>query len=83
MTDTIVCGIDPNREWLLHVISYDPDTKASREYMGFFDSRRGAEIHLEWLSERIPIRNAIVKIVKIRSFVRPVTGTKPIEEKEN
>lgn len=83
MIDTIVCGIDLNRKWMLHVISYDPDAKTSHELMWFFDSRRGAETHLEWLSERIRIQNAIVKIVKIRSLIYPVVRTKPVEEKEN
>nr|DAF91616.1 MAG TPA: hypothetical protein [Siphoviridae sp. ctcK97] len=69
MINTIVCGIDPNREWLLRVITYDPDAKTSHELMWFFDSRREAEIHFERLSESIPIQNAIVRIVKIRSRI--------------
>lgn len=83
MTDTIVCGIDPDREWLLHVIAYDSDKKTSHELMWFFHTRTGAEVNLERIASRIPLRNAIVKIVKIRSRIRPVTEFEHVKKEED
>lgn len=67
MTDTIVCGIDHHREWMLQVVSCDCVTGARRDFVWFFNTREEAETLLERL-DGIAGKNLIVKIVKVRSF---------------
>lgn len=67
MTDTIVCGIDHHREWMLQVVSCDCVTGARNDFIWFFNTREEAETHLERL-DRIVGKNMIIKIVKVRAF---------------
>lgn len=68
MTDTIVCGIDHHREWMLQVVSCDCVTGARSDFMWFFNTREEAETHLEWLTSGKITRNLIIKIIKVRAF---------------
>lgn len=82
MTETVVCGIDHHREWMLQVITCDCDNGARSEFMWFFNTRAEAETHLERLVIGETSRNIIVKIVKVRAFEHLVLGFERIE-KEN
>lgn len=66
--DTVVCGIDHHREWMLQVITCDCVTGKRRDFMWFFNTRAEAETRLEQVAEKITNKNAIVKIVKVRAF---------------
>lgn len=68
MTDTIVCGIDHHREWMLQVVSCDCMTGSRRDFLAFFNTRIEAETRVEQLISGVKGRNLIVKIVKIRAF---------------
>ena len=68
MTDTIVCGIDRCREWMLQVVSCDCVTGSRSDFMAFFNTRVEAETRAEQLISGLKGRNLIVKIVKIRAF---------------
>ena len=68
MTDTIVCGIDHHREWMLQVISCDRVTGASKDFMWFFNTREEAEASLKQLDSSKTIGGLIVKIVKVQAF---------------
>ena len=68
MTDTIVCGIDRHREWMLQVVSCDCVTGSRSDFMAFFNTRVEAETYAEQLISGVKGRNLIVKIVKIRAF---------------
>lgn len=68
MTDTIVCGIDHHREWMLQVISCDCVTGATKDFMWFFNTREEAETSLKHLESSRTIGSLIVKIVKIQAF---------------
>ena len=68
MTDTIVCGIDHHREWMLQVVTCDCVDGTRRDYMWFFNTRAEAETYLEQVVEKMTKQNAIVKIVKVRAF---------------
>ena len=68
MTDTIVCGIDRHREWMLQVVSCDCVTGSRSDYAAFFNTRVEAETHAEQLISGVKSRNLIVKIIKIRAF---------------
>lgn len=68
MIDTIVYGIDPNREWLLQVIAYDCDKRTRSDFMGFFNTRAEAETRLEQIIGKVKSQHTIVKIVKVRAF---------------
>lgn len=68
MTDTVVCGIDPNRGWLLQVIAYDCAKKTCGDFMGFFNTRAEAETRLEQIICKLKSRQVIAKIVKVRAF---------------
>ena len=68
MIDTVVCGIDHHREWMLQVVSCDCVTGARSDFMWFFNTREEAETHLERLASRKAVANMIVKIVKVRAF---------------
>lgn len=82
MTDTIVCGIDHHREWLLHVISCECATGIRNDYMWFFNTRKEAETRLEQLSSIKTRSNMIVKIIKVRAFEHLGSGFEQVE-KEN
>lgn len=68
MTDTVVCGIDHHREWMLQVVSCDCITGARSDFMWFFNTREEAETHLEQLDDSKAAGNMIIKIVKVRAF---------------
>ena len=68
MTDTIVCGIDRHREWMLQVVSCDCATGSRSDFMAFFNTRVEAETRVEQLVSGVKGHNLIVKIVKIRAF---------------
>lgn len=67
MTDTVVCGIDHHRKWMLQVIACDCVTGARSDFMCFFNTREEAETHLEQI-DGIAGKNVIIKIVKVRAF---------------
>lgn len=67
MTDTVVCGIDHHREWMLLVVACDCVTGVRRDFMWFFNTRAEAETHLEQLDNKTG-QNMIVKIIKVRAF---------------
>lgn len=67
MTDTIVCGIDHHREWMLQVIACDCVMGTRSDFMWFFNTRAEAEAHLERLANKAGA-NMIIKIVKVRAF---------------
>lgn len=82
MTDTIVCGLDRRREWMLQVVSCDCVTGSRSDFLAFFDTRVEAETHAGALIGNMKGRNMIVKIVKIRAFER--IGSEFVQtEKEN
>lgn len=68
MTDSIVCGIDHHREWMLQVIARDCVNGPRSDLMWFFNTREEAETHLEQVVGKMTNKNAIVKIVKVRAF---------------
>ena len=82
MTDTIVCGIDHHREWMLQVIACDCVTGTRSDLMWFFNTRAEAETHLQEVVEKMTDQNAIVKIIKVRAFEHLGLGFEQIE-KEN
>lgn len=67
MTDTIVCGIDHHREWMLQVIACDCVSGTRSDFMWFFNTRAEAETQLERLDSKVGM-NMIIKIVKVRAF---------------
>lgn len=81
MTDTVVCGIDHHREWMLQVVTCDCVTGARRDFMWFFNTRAEAETHLEQLDNKSG-KNMIIKIVKVRAFEHLALDFEQIE-KEN
>lgn len=68
MTDTIVCGIDHHREWMLQVIACDLNGGKRRDYSWFFNTRKEAEDRLAKILENQKTCNLIVKIVKIKAY---------------
>lgn len=68
MIDTVVCGIDHHREWMLQVVLCDCATGTRSDFMWFFNTRAEAETHLERIVEKMTSKNAIVKIVKVQAF---------------
>lgn len=68
MTDTIVCGIDHHREWMLQVIACNRVNGTRSDFMWFFNTRAEAETHLERVVGAVENHNAIVKIIKVRAF---------------
>ena len=82
MTDTIVCGIDHHREWMLQVVSCDCVTGSRSDFLAFFNTRIKAEACAEKLVSGVKGRNLIVKIVKIRAFEHIGSEFVP-NEKEN
>lgn len=81
MTDTIVCGIDHHRKWMLQVITCDCATGARSDFMWFFNTREEAETRLEQINGTAG-KNVIIKIVKVRAFEHIGLGFEQIE-KEN
>lgn len=81
MTDTIVCGIDHHREWMLQVIACDCVTGTRSDFMWFFNTRIEAETHLERLDGKVG-KNMIIKIIKVRAFEHLELDFEQIE-KEN
>lgn len=82
MTDTVVCGIDHHRKWMLSVVSCDCATGERSDFMWFFNTREEAETRLEQITSGKKNQNMIVKIVKIRAFEHLGSGFELIE-KEN
>lgn len=82
MPDTIVCGIDHHREWMLQVITCDCVTGTRSDFMWFFNTREEAETRLEQLSGNATGKNMIIKIVKVRAFEHLGPGFVHVE-KEN
>ena len=70
MTDTIVCGIDHHREWMLQVIAYDWVKRTRSDFMEFFNTRVEAETRLEQIISKVKSQHTLVKIVKVRAFER-------------
>lgn len=68
MTETVVCGIDHHREWMLQVVACDCVNGTRSDLMWFFNTRAEAETRLEQVVEKMNNQNAIVKIVKVRAF---------------
>lgn len=68
MTDTVVCGIDHHREWMLQVVSCDCVTGTRRDFVWFFNTRAEAETCLEQVVKKSTSKNAIIKIVNVRAF---------------
>lgn len=68
MTDTVVCGIDHHREWMLQVISCDCVTGTRSDYLWFFNTRAEAEYYLERVAMKMARQNTIIKIIKVRAF---------------
>lgn len=68
MTDTVVCGIDHHREWMLQIVACDCVTGTRRDFVWFFNTREEAETCLEQVVKKLTSKNAIVKIVKVRAF---------------
>lgn len=68
MTDTVVCGIDHHREWMLQVIACDCVNGTRSDLMWFFNTRAEAETHLERLVGKMSRQNTIIKIIKVRAF---------------
>lgn len=81
MTDTIVCGIDHHREWMLQVIACDCVTGTRSDFMLFFNTRIEAETYLERLDGKVG-KNMIIKIIKVRAFEHLELDFEQIE-KEN
>ena len=67
MTDTVVCGIDHHREWMLQVVSCDCATGARSDFLWFFNTREEAETYLERIDNKAG-KNMIIKIIKVRAF---------------
>lgn len=82
MTDTVVCGIDHHREWMMQVVSCDCATGTRSDFMWFFNTRAEAETHLEKVIEKMTSKNTIIKIVKVRAFEHLVLDFEHTE-KEN
>ena len=82
MTDTIVCGVDRNREWMLQVVSCECATGARSDFLAFFNTRIEAETRAEQLVSSVKGRNLIVKIIKIRAF-ESIGSESTNTEKEN
>lgn len=81
MIDTVVCGIDHHRTWMLQVIACDCVTGARMDFMWFFNTREEAETHLKQIDGTAG-KNLIIKIVKVRAFEHLGLDFKQIE-KEN
>lgn len=83
MTDTIVCGIDHRRKWMLQVVSCECVTGARSDFLAFFNTRVEAETCAEQLISNVKGRNLIVKILKIRAFEHIGSKFVQLEKKED
>lgn len=81
MTDTVVCGIDHHREWMLQVITCDCINGTRSDFMWFFNTRAEAETHLELLDSKAG-KNMIIKIVKVRVFEHLTLDFEQIEKEK-
>ena len=81
MTDTVVCGIDHHREWMLQVIACDCVNGTRSDFMWFFNTRAEAETRLERLDSKVG-KNMIIKIVKVRAFEHPTLDFEQIEKEK-
>ena len=81
MTDTVVCGIDHHREWMLQVIACDCVNGTRSEFMWFFNTRAEAETHLEQLDSKAG-KNMFIKIVKVRAFEHLALDFEQIEKEK-
>ena len=68
MSDTVVCGINPHRKWMLQVVSCECATGRGSDFLAFFNTRIEAETRAEQLISGVKGYNLIVKIIKIRAF---------------
>ena len=68
MTDTIVCGVDHHRKWMLQAVSCDCVTGARRDFLSFFNTRAEAETHAEQLVSSVKDCNMIIRIIGIQAF---------------
>lgn len=82
MTDTIICGIDHHREWMLQMVTCDCVTGTRKDLMWFFNTRAEAETHLEQLISGNTNSNVIVKIVKVRVFEHLGSGLEQTEKEK-
>ena len=80
MADTIVCGIDHNREWMLQIVTCDCVTGTRKDFMWFFNTRAEAETRLEQFVSGKTNSNMIVKIVKVRVFEHLGSGLELVEQ---
>lgn len=81
MTDTIICGIDHHREWMLQMVTCDCVTGTRKDFMWFFNTRAEAETQLERLDGKVG-KNMIVKIVKVRAFEHLGSGLEHVEQEK-
>lgn len=82
MSDTIVCGIDHHREWMLHIVDCDNVNGINRDFMWFFNTRAEAETRFAQVAGKMKSQNAIVKIVKVRAYEHLSVGFEQVD-KEN
>ena len=82
MIDTVICGIDHHRKWMLQVISCDCVTGARKDFMWFFNTRAEAENSLRHLNSNRTMGNMIIKIIKVQAFEHLELDFEQIE-KEN
>lgn len=82
MIDTIVCGIDPHREWMLQIVACDCVNGTRSDFIWFFNTRAEAETRFEQIIGKMQRQNVIVKIVKVRAFEHFGLDFKQVE-KEN
>lgn len=82
MTDTIICGIDHRREWMLQMVTCDCVTGTRKDFMWFFNTRAEAETRLEQLIGGETNSNMIVKIVKVRAFEHLGSGLESVEQEK-
>ena len=83
MVDTIVCGIDLHREWMLQVVSCECVTGRRSDFLAFFNTRTEAETRAEQLIGGAKGYNLIVKIIKIRAFEHIGSEFVRVEKGEN
>lgn len=83
MTDTIVCGVDHDHEWMLQVVSCDCVTGLRSDFLAFFNTRIEAETSAKQLIGDLKGYNSIVKIIKIRAFESIGSEFVQVEKGEN
>lgn len=80
MTDTIICGIDHHREWMLQMVTCDCVTGTRKDFMWFFNTRAEAETCLEQIVSGKTNSNMIVKIIKVRAFEHLGSSIERVEQ---